>query len=75
MGANSHRAKRRLYEAHHVWVVEMWCELPMKRGYWMPTVGVGLDREQGRLQLRRWKERGKDDRFRLVQYRSPNDKA
>src|SRR3990167_9290160 len=57
-------SKKSLYEQNHIWVVEMWCEMPMRRSYWNPTVGCGLDREQGRL-----KQRFPDDRFRLTKYR------
>ena len=49
-----------------IWVVEMNCE-DDDRGF-SPTVGVGIEREQGRLRLHEWKERNPDDKFRLRKY-------
>lgn len=61
--------KRSLYEQEHIWIVEMLMELPMRRAYWSPTVGVGLDRDCGRVRLAQWKARNPHDRFRLSKYR------
>jgi hypothetical protein len=47
----------------HIWVVEMW-----DSGKWNTTVGVGIDRENGREALKDWKSRCPDDKFRLVKY-------
>lgn len=52
-----------------VWIVEMLCELPMKKPSWEPTVGIGLDREHGRIKLRQWQSKCNNDRFRLVAYK------
>lgn len=50
--------------ATHIWVVQMLgC-----RGRWSSTVGVGIDREQGRRVLKEWQRRCPDDKFRLRKY-------
>lgn len=36
---------------------------------WEPTVGVGLWREMGRSELKEWRQRNVDDKFRLSAYR------
>jgi len=46
-----------------IWVVEMFTG----KG-WMPTVGVGLCREDVRIKKRDWKKRNPDDRFRVRKY-------
>ena len=35
---------------------------------WHPTVGVGIDREDGLRELKDWQERNPSDKFRLSQY-------
>jgi len=50
---------------YEVWIVEMWN--PEKRR-WEPTVGCGLSRAEGRLQLKKWKENNPYDKFRLKRY-------
>jgi hypothetical protein len=46
-----------------IWVVEM------KVGNnWEPTIGVGLTREDGRLELARWRGKNPTYKFRLVKY-------
>ena len=47
-----------------LWVVEM----RMEHGEWEPTVGVGLERAHGWVQLREWKSNNPDDKFRLRRY-------
>lgn len=66
---------RGLYEQGHVWVVEMYTEIPMRRPCWSPTVGVGLDRDSGRTRLSQWQGRMPDDRFRLTKYVRFNSKG
>jgi hypothetical protein len=48
-----------------IWVVEMWCRAPRR---WLPTVGVGLSRTDGRDALADWQRQNPDDKFRLRQY-------
>ena len=50
----------------YLYVVEMWNDA-MDR--WEPTVGVGLWREMGRSELKEWRQRNVDDKFRLSAYR------
>lgn len=47
----------------YIWIVEMLCN-----SGWKPTVGAGLTREEGRIELARWRSRMPDDDFRLVKY-------
>jgi hypothetical protein len=35
---------------------------------WYPTVGCGLNRDDGRHQLSIWRAKNPDDRFRLTRY-------
>ena len=49
--------------SERIWVVEMFC---IDR--WEPTGGVGLDRADGRDELKRWGENNPQDRFRLKPY-------
>jgi hypothetical protein len=49
-----------------LWVVEMWNEITQQ---WEPTVGVALTRDQGRREVRQWREDNRSDEFRLVVYR------
>lgn len=54
-----------------VWIVEGWYRNQRgQRGLesWHPTVGIGFRRVDGLKELRRWKARNPDDRFRLVAY-------
>ena len=48
-----------------LWVVEMWNE-EMER--FEPTVGVGLNRDSGRIALKQWRVNNPGDTFRLMQY-------
>jgi hypothetical protein len=52
-------------EKRYLWVVEMRID-----GRWEPTVGVSLAREQGRVELRQWREDNIFDEFRLERYRA-----
>lgn len=47
----------------HIWIVEIWLD-----GKWKPTVGSGLTREDARQELRRWKQKCLNDKFRLQKY-------
>lgn len=50
-------------KSRHIWVVEMFlCG-------WEPTVGVGLDRAGAQQEMKKWKEKNLDDRFRICKYR------
>ncbi len=49
----------------HVWIVEARFE---RNKPWGPTVGCGMDRSQGRAELKEWKHQNPDDSFRLRQY-------
>jgi len=54
----------------YLWVVEMFCEYKDgggRFGSWMPTVGVGLNRVDGRKRLAEWKEKN-SAKFRLRKY-------
>ena len=63
-------ADRRRWD--RLWVVEMLntdqarCRAGTSR--WEPTVGVGLTREAGRIELERWREENPDELFRLRAY-------
>lgn len=46
-----------------VWIVEMLCE-----SEWVPTVGVAMNRVDGREVLSYWREKNPRDRFRLTRY-------
>lgn len=48
---------------NHIWVVEM-----QDGKKWLPCTGVGLDREQGRDELRRWKNDCPEWKFQLRKY-------
>ena len=48
-----------------IWVVEM---LNTDQGRWEPTVGVGLTREAGRIELERWRAENSPCQFRLRDY-------
>lgn len=52
-----------------VWIVEMFNDAA-RNPYWMPTVGIGLDRKQGRASLQNWKNRCPGDKFRLAFYKA-----
>lgn len=49
--------------SERIWVVEM-----RLGSRWEPTVGVALNREDGRAVLAHWREAGPDDEYRLVRY-------
>ena len=51
-----------------LWVVEGW--YPDLYEFWHSTTGIALTRDEGRLELKEWKQRNPDDKFRLVQYRA-----
>lgn len=60
---------------HRVWIVEMLSsdpELPPSCRGWSTTVGIGLNREAGRLALKHWKEGNSYDKFRLRSYAAPD---
>jgi len=48
-----------------IWIVEM---LNTENREWEPTVGIALDRANGRDVLKMWKNNNPCDIFRLVQY-------
>ena len=52
---------------NHVWIVEMW---NAERKRYEPTVGAALNREDGRLEIRRWRAKNPYDRFRVRRYES-----
>lgn len=47
----------------HVYIVEMFWA-----GRWQPTVGCGIDREQGRRAVKHWRTTNPNDKFRLSKY-------
>jgi hypothetical protein len=47
----------------HLWVVEM-----LDNDKWYSTVGVSLERDVGRDELKTWREKCPDDKFRLMKY-------
>ena len=52
----------------HVWIVEI--DFSDGRGY-VPTVGVALNRMDGRKKLTDWKDRMPQEKLRLKKYTSP----
>lgn len=50
---------------HILWVVEMQDD---KQREWHATIGARLTKEDGRAELRDWKDNNPYDRFRLVKY-------
>lgn len=50
----------------HLWIVEM--KNPLN-GFWEPTIGARLTRDDGRVVLKGWRERNPHDKFRLVKYK------
>ena len=50
----------------HIWIVEMWTGKK-----WEPTIGCRLTREDGRMELHRWKQKCPNDKFRLQKYIRP----
>jgi hypothetical protein len=53
-----------LNKRNNVWIVEM----HIAGRVWGATVGIGLVRSDGRLELREWQKRNPHDRYRLVRY-------
>ena len=53
-----------------LWVVEMWNPSTRRgrHGTWMPTIGTTLFRDDGLIELSRWKGNNPGDMFRLVRY-------
>jgi hypothetical protein len=49
---------------NYIWVVEA----SFDRGNFKPTVGVGLNKEDGRKELAEWKNRNPSEKFQLVKY-------
>ena len=49
----------------HLWIVEMKTEYGHQ--LWMPTVGCGLNRKDGREQLKKWRSKN-SGKFRLRKY-------
>jgi len=51
-------------DARHIWMVEMRVD-----GRWELCAGGGsLSRDEGRTEVRHWREANPDDRFRLRRY-------
>lgn len=50
-----------------VWLVEMLNDAH-DTPRWEPTVGTSLNRVDGRVELRRWRENNPSDDFRLEKY-------
>lgn len=49
----------------HVWIVEMQNDVTRE---WEPTVGCALTLDDGRFDLRWWKSKNPDDKFKLTKY-------
>lgn len=47
----------------HVWIVEMMCG-----SKWHPTVGCGLSRVDGLVELVTWRSKNPSNKFRLKKY-------
>lgn len=57
--------KSKRQRQRRVWIVEVRFS---DVGVWEPTVGVGLNRTDGRKSLREWRENNPCDQFRLSAY-------
>lgn len=49
-----------------LWVIELFNEQTLR---WEPTVGVGLSRADGRVEMRQWRKNLPADRLRLRCYK------
>lgn len=51
-----------------VWIVEMFHDTRDGWGKWSPTIGIALNRKEGREVLKQWRSRNPFDKFILTKY-------